>query len=93
MHFEVSDELIREWAGQGLFGAAPPHVLRILTIGDRGPEVRALQTRLNEQGATLRPDGIFGPSTRAALTAFQAAHGLPPDGVVGPDTSRALGFA
>ena len=35
-------------------------------------------------------DGIFGPRTRQAVMAFQAAHGLQQDGVVGPRTRAAL---
>lgn len=91
MHFEASDELIRDWAAQGLFGRTTPP-MRILTMGDRGPEVVAVQTRLNQDGAVLLVDGVFGPGTRAAVAAFQASHGLLPDGVVGPDTRRALGL-
>ena len=35
-------------------------------------------------------DGFYGPRTRHALVAFQAAHGLQVDGVVGPRTWAAL---
>ena len=34
--------------------------------------------------------GIFGRQTRAAVRAFQEAHGLPVDGVIGTDTWGAL---
>jgi putative peptidoglycan binding protein/D-alanyl-D-alanine carboxypeptidase-like protein len=93
MHFEASDDLIRQWHIDGLVGrgAPPPPVL--LTVGDRGPEVRVLQTRLNERGAALTVDGVFGTGTRAAVAAFQVAHGLRGDGVVGPKTRDALGLA
>ena len=31
----------------------------------------------------VTPDGVFGPSTREAVIAFQKTYGLPADGVVG----------
>ncbi len=94
MHFEVGDQQIRKWHAAGLFGAqapaAPPDDQ--LTLGDRGPEVRALQRKLNQLGADLDEDGDFGPATRAAVIAFQAARGLPSTGVVGPQTKSVLGL-
>lgn len=38
-------------------------------------------------------DGSFGPTTEAAVTAFQQDNGLSADGVVGPDTAAALNSA
>jgi hypothetical protein len=94
MHFEVGDQLIRKWHAEGRFGAlspsAPPDDL--LTIGDRGPEVRMLQKKLNERGAALKEDGDFGTGTRAAVVAFQSAHGLAANGVVDKLTRAALGM-
>ncbi len=55
------------------------------------PLVRAVQRRLVRAGYTPDGvDGIFGPRTRQAVMAFQAAHGLQQDGVVGPRTRAAL---
>jgi hypothetical protein len=91
MHFEVGDALIRRWHVNGVLGitaSALPDPL--LTVGDRGPDVVALQRRLNELGAGLTEDGIFGTGTHAAVMAFQAEHGLRPDGAVGPKTREAL---
>ena len=52
----------------------------------RGDDVTALQRRLSELGfQNDRVDGIFGPSTAAAVAAFQRNMGLVTDGVVGPD--------
>jgi hypothetical protein len=92
MHFEAGDDLIRKWHAQGEFGGPPrPAPERLLTLGDRGPDVVTLQRLLKKLGADVTEDGIFGTGTRAAVMAFQGAHGLRPDGVVGPQTFAALG--
>jgi len=92
MHFEVGDERIRFWHAEGRFGASSPPPEPLLMVGDRGPEVVTLQRRLNDLGAQLTVDGIFGTGTRAAVMTFQAAHNLTADGVVGPSTRPALGL-
>ncbi len=60
----------------------------VLRQGDSGEEVRRLQEYL-ETIATVYPavpapavDGVFGPRTKEAVTAFQRQFGLDPDGVV-----------
>ena len=59
-----------------------------------GPEVKALQTRLQALGYPVgTPDGIFGPGTDACVKKFQADHGLTADGVAGPATLAALAAA
>lgn len=90
MHFEASDELIRRWHAEGRFGAPTTLPESVLSLGDRGPEVVALQERLNQLDTNLSVDGVFGTGTRAAVVAFQARSGLRPDGVVGPQTKAAL---
>ena len=55
-------------------------------------DVAALQVAMRALGlyhATI--DGITGPATRRAVTAFQRRKGLRADGVTGPLTRRALG--
>ena len=91
MHFEAGDDLIRKWQAEGQFGGPPrPTPERLLTLGDRGPDVVAMQRLLNRLGAEVIEDGVFGTGTRAAVMAFQGAHGLRPDGVVGQQTLAAL---
>ena len=59
--------------------------------GARGNITRLIQERLNSLGYNCgKVDGIFGAGTRAAVIAFQRAHGLSADGIVGKNTWRAL---
>jgi len=53
-------------------------------------DVKALQTVLNQDGASLAVDGIFGRDTESAVRRFQNEHGLADDGIVGPLTWSAL---
>ena len=73
--------------------AAPSLVLNStekLRWGSRGGNVSDLQSGLNQNGARLAVDGIFGPRTHAAVKNYQRANGLQVDGVVGPETRGAL---
>ena len=58
--------------------------------GDEGHPVKTLQDLLNEHGAGLAVDGIFGPKTDAAVRKFQTDHHLTVDGIVGPQTWSAV---
>ncbi len=57
----------------------------LLSRGARGTSVRLVQRALG-----VRPTGMFGSKTQAAVLRFQRAHRLHADGVVGPRTWRAL---
>lgn len=65
--------------------------MAVLKRGSTGPEVTALQQRLQQLGFDPNGiDGIFGPGTDAAVRAFQQSKGLTVDGKVGPNTQAAL---
>lgn len=67
-------------------------LVRPLSQGLEGSDVRALQQFLKEKGFYFYPQitGYFGPITEMAVKAFQSAHGIPPLGIVGPQTSATL---
>jgi D-alanyl-D-alanine dipeptidase len=93
MHFELSDQKIRQLHAAGVFTGAPATLPEAaLSVGDRGQQVKRVQEALNARGEHLIADGVFGPSTHAAVVAFQARSGLAPDGGVGQRTLQALGL-
>lgn len=63
-----------------------------LQLGSSGANVVKMQRYLNYIGNTyssvprVSVDGIFGPSTRSAVLAFQRQFGLTADGIIGPAT-------
>lgn len=76
-------------------GNAPGKVTKsqsVLRKGSKGPFVVDLQNNLNLLGhGNLKPDGIFGDATTAAVKSFQAKYGLSVDGWAGPRTMEAIG--
>jgi peptidoglycan hydrolase-like protein with peptidoglycan-binding domain len=79
-------------------GATGPQTWSALIVtvagGSTGYAVRAVQDQMNYRGARygygLAVDGVFGPTTRLAVLAFQAAGQIAVDGIVGPVTWHAL---
>ena len=71
---------------------AVPTFTRDLNFGLSGPDVSALQQFLKQQGYYTYPEitGYFGAITKAAVAAFQQAHGIAPLGGVGPQTRAAI---
>ena len=69
--------------------------IKVLRKGEKGSDVRALQTLLTGYGyscGTHGVDGSFGSATEKAVKKYQKAKGLETDGVVGPKTwSKLLG--
>lgn len=52
-------------------------------MGSKGDNARLLQHNLNQCGATLEEDGIFGKLSTAALVRWQYANKLTADGIYG----------
>ncbi|EPZ43067.1 hypothetical protein N007_01620 [Alicyclobacillus acidoterrestris ATCC 49025] len=65
---------------------------RLLDIGATpGSDIAEVQQMLQALGYySSSIDGVYGPSTQAAVRAFQQAQQLSPDGVVGPQTIVAI---
>ncbi len=57
----------------------------VLSPGSEGRQVRLLQRALG-----IKIDGVYGPTTEAAVRRFQYTRGLTVDGIVGAHTSHAL---
>lgn len=59
--------------------------------GDRGDEVRRVQTRLKQLNYLYAdPDGAFGDSTALALKYFQRKHGISETGIADEETQNIL---
>ncbi len=76
----------------GMPAQALPTIAVGLHQGSKGADVKALQEALIAAGITVAggADGVFGPSTRAAVASFQTAKGLAVSGEVDAATSAAL---
>ena len=60
--------------------------MKTLRKGDKGEEVKLLQSKLN-----ITSDSIFGDDTESAVMSLQREHNLVVDGIVGDKTWAALG--
>lgn len=64
---------------------------RTLRKGERGQDVKTLQTWLSELGYSVPETGYFGSATKTQVRRFQIANQLaPPSGSVGTRTAAAL---
>lgn len=73
---------------------ALPQALVGLSQGATGAEVVTLQKALIAAGVTVPggADGVFGPATKSALTAYQSRRGLATTGTLDDATATALGL-
>ncbi|NEU10704.1 peptidoglycan-binding protein [Methylobacterium sp. BTF04] len=92
MHFEASDQLIREWQKAGRLISRTPIVQdSVVEFGDRGPEVVEVQRRLALAiSGEIAADGIFGTATRASVMEFQRRNALKITGIVDDATLTRL---
>jgi peptidoglycan hydrolase-like protein with peptidoglycan-binding domain len=81
----------------GLTGSAsspstPAPAGTVVQLGATGTGVKRVQQLLIKAGINVvgGADGVFGPQTRRAVTAFQSSHGLPQTGSVDAATDAAL---
>lgn len=58
--------------------------------GSVGNSARWLQWELNQNGANLKVDGVFGKKTQEEVKKFQKANNLVVDGIVGKNTKAIL---
>jgi peptidoglycan hydrolase-like protein with peptidoglycan-binding domain len=79
-------------SGRSVAGGGSASGLVGLRAGSLGTSVRELQQALIKAGVNVRggADGIFGPATAQALSAFQTSQGLPATGVADAATVAAL---
>lgn len=62
----------------------------VLSVGNSGINVTALQFLLNFRGYNISADGVYGSNTANAVTQFQTSRGLAADGVAGANTLTAI---
>ena len=67
-----------------------PEPTALIRRGSTGRGASWVQWQLRRHGAEIAVTGSFDAASRAALLAFQRAHGLAADGICGPATRAAL---
>lgn len=74
--------------------AVSRRILRLMSPLMQGGDVELVQTKLKarELLAADEVDGIYGETTKAAVSSFQEAEGLTVDGIVGSATYAKLGI-
>jgi len=65
--------------------AGVERVVRLLGVGSSGPDVLALQQKLDSLGYWVPADGSYGALMQQAVWAYEKVQGLSRDGVFGAD--------
>jgi peptidoglycan hydrolase-like protein with peptidoglycan-binding domain len=78
----VSGVLVVLLAVSAVSAALPGFAWPAQSLGNRGADVKAIQSLLRARAVPVVYDGVFSADTRDGVLAFQAARGLPRTGVV-----------
>jgi len=62
----------------GALAAAPDIAYPAQSLGDRGTDVRTIQSLLTARGYVVPVDGVYGTTTRDQVAAWQTASGIAP---------------
>lgn len=78
---------------QAMAHAPDRRIIRLARPYMEGTDIRRVQERLAALGYEVGTiDGVYGPTTEAAVLSFQSMKGLIYDGEVGSETAGALGL-
>jgi peptidoglycan L-alanyl-D-glutamate endopeptidase CwlK len=89
--YTTPEKFIATWTGShGHKVVVKPVVYQTLKVGSKGNNVKDLQKLLNNNGAKIVADGMFGAKTTEAVKKYQKAKGLKVDGIAGNATITKL---
>jgi peptidoglycan hydrolase-like protein with peptidoglycan-binding domain len=77
-------------AGPVLAAGLPGFAWPTQSVGNRGADVKSIQSLLRGHGVTVVYDGVFSDDTQSAVMTFQSANALPPTGIVDAATWQRL---